>query len=71
MRPEPITESDRQAMRDEMSTEAVLARFDGNATAALDAALHDIVYLRHELILAGLAMSYGYARGWKPKVLAH
>lgn len=70
MRPEPITESDREAMRDEMSIGAVLARFDGDAHAALDAALHDIAFLRQELILAGLAMSYGYARGWKPKVLA-
>lgn len=70
MRPEPFKESDREAMRDEMSVEAVLARFDGDATAALEAALHDITFLQHELTLASLAMSYGYARGWKPKVLA-
>ena len=70
MRPEPFEESDREAMRDEMSIEAVLARFDGDARAALDAALHDIMFLQHEAMLASLAMSYGYARGWKPKVLA-
>lgn len=70
MRPEPFTESDGEALRDELSIEAVLARFDGDAHAALDAALHDITFMRHELILAGLTMSYGYARGWKPKVLA-
>lgn len=63
-------ESDGEAMRDELSIDAVLARFNGDAHAALDAALHDITFLQHELILASLAMSYGYARGWRPKVLA-
>lgn len=46
----------------------VLARFDGDARAALEAALCDIAFLRKEITFASLAMSYGFARGWRPKI---
>lgn len=46
----------------------VLSRFNGDAHAALEAALTDLAFLRRELTLASLAMSYGFARGWRPKI---
>lgn len=49
----------------------VLAQFDGDATAALTAAIEDIAHLRRELALASLAMSYGFARGWRPRLESH
>jgi hypothetical protein len=70
MRPAPAKETAGEAVVNDMSIDAVLARFDGDARAALDAALHDIIFLQHEAMLASLAMSYGYARGWQPKVMA-
>lgn len=51
---------------DEMSVDAVLRRFDGDAVAALAAALEDVTFLRREIEYARLAMSYGFSRGWKP-----
>lgn len=51
---------------DDLSIEAVLARFDGDPYAALGAAIDDISYLHKELTFASLLMSYGYARGWAP-----
>jgi hypothetical protein len=52
----------------DLSLSAVLARFDGDARAALEAALDDIAHLQQELTYASLAMSYGFARGWRPRV---
>lgn len=70
MRPEPLTKSDREDICNELLLGAVLGRFDGDATAALDAASHDISFMQHVSIFESLTMSYGYARGWKHKVLA-
>ncbi len=42
--------------------EGVLARFDGDAHAALAAALEDVTWMRQELQFSSLAMSYGFAR---------
>lgn len=50
----------------DLSMDAVLARFDGNPHAALEAALADVAYLTRELDTASLAMSFGFARGWSP-----
>jgi hypothetical protein len=49
-----------------MEVEVVLARFDGDARAALVAALDDVAFLRREIAFARFAMSYGFARGWRP-----
>lgn len=49
-----------------MDINAVLDRFHGDAVAALSAALEDVAFLRHEIQFARLAMSYGFARGWRP-----
>lgn len=46
--------------------EAVLARFNGDARAALTAAIEDVTFLRREIEFARLAMSYGFSRGWRP-----
>ena len=46
----------------DMSVEAVLSRFNGDARAALAAAIEDIARLDRELQFASLAMSYGFAR---------
>jgi hypothetical protein len=67
MTPEPAKASAGEAVPcDDLTLEAVLARFGGDAHAALEAALSDVAYLRQELGFASLAMSYGFARGWKP-----
>lgn len=55
-----------QIADDPMSIDAVLRRFDGDAHAALAAALDDVTFLRREIEFARLAMSYGFARGWRP-----
>jgi hypothetical protein len=44
----------------------VLNLYDGDALAAIDAMMADIDYLREELTVASLAMSFGFARGWQP-----
>jgi hypothetical protein len=54
---------------DKQDAETVLAQFDGDAMAALKAAIEDIAHLRRELALASLAMSYGFARGWRPQIV--
>lgn len=46
--------------------DSILRRFDGDAHAALRAALDDIAYLRREVEFAALAMSFGFTRGWRP-----
>ena len=53
---------------DSLDIDAVLERFEGNAVAALSAALDDVAFLRREIQFARLAMSYGFARGWRPKL---
>lgn len=60
----PAMAADGEAVPAEvdMTVEAVLARFNGDARAALTAALDDIARLSEELTFASLAMSYGFAR---------
>lgn len=62
----PATVASPQALPNEVS--AVLTRFNGDAVAALSAALSDLRFLQRELSLASLAMSYGFARGWRPSI---
>lgn len=59
--PENVARNDIAADVDSM-----LRRFDGDAHAALRAALDDIAYLRREVEFAALAMSFGFTRGWRP-----
>ena len=51
-----------------LDIDAVLDRFHGDAVAALAAALEDVAFLRREIGFARLAMSYGFARGWRPAI---
>lgn len=51
---------------DAMTVDVVLRNFDGDARAALGAALEDLAFLRREIEFARLAMSYGFSRGWRP-----
>lgn len=64
---EPAKAVDSEA-NDSLDLDAVLARFNGDAVAALQAALEDVAFLRRELTFASLAMSYGFARGWRPAI---
>jgi hypothetical protein len=48
--------------------EAVLAWHDDDPKAAIGALLMDIRHLRHQLMLASIAMSSGFTRGWMPAV---
>jgi len=45
-----------------------LSWHDGDARATVATLLADCAYLRWQLELAGRAMSYGFARGWRPKI---
>ncbi|MCV0394371.1 MAG: hypothetical protein K5872_15975 [Rhizobiaceae bacterium] len=65
---EPAKTREGEAMPD-LAIDDVLIRFDGDHHAALVAALSDIAHLRRELQFASLAMSYGFARGWRPSIL--
>lgn len=65
---EPATATAGNAMADDNSINAVLARFNGDAHAALECALSDIEYLQQQIRFASLAMSYGFARGWRPSI---
>ncbi|QND39017.1 hypothetical protein HB771_16590 [Rhizobium leguminosarum bv. viciae] len=47
--------------------EAVLARHDDNAKAAIRSLLDDCKHLRQQLALAESVMSRGMARGWMPR----
>lgn len=51
---------------DAMTVDVILRNFDGDARAALSAALEDLAFLRREIEFARLAMSYGFTRGWRP-----
>jgi hypothetical protein len=65
---QPAAATASEAMADDNSIGAVLARFNGNAHAALECALSDIAFLQKEITYASLAMSYGFARGWRPSI---
>lgn len=53
---------------DSLTLENVLARFNGDAQAALAVAIEDIRYLERELGYASVCMSIGFARGWRPGI---
>lgn len=63
---EPAKATSGEALTESMDVEAVLARFGGDPIAALTAAMEDVIFLRREIEFARLAMSYGFARGWRP-----
>ena len=46
----------------------VLAYHDGDVRAAIKALLSDRDFLVKEIEYASLAMSMGFARGWKPTI---
>jgi len=46
----------------------VLAYHNGDVRAAIEALLKDRDFLMKEIEYASLAMSMGFARGWKPTV---
>lgn len=48
--------------------EMVLAYHKGDAWAAIEALLKDRDFLVKEIEYASVAMSMGFARGWKPTV---
>ncbi|MBK0023098.1 hypothetical protein IAE29_19535 [Ochrobactrum sp. S46] len=49
--------------------ELVLAYQKGDVRAAIEALLKDRDFLVKEIEYASLAMSMGFARGWKPTVI--
>lgn len=67
---EPAMATAGEAVPDTPSSDAesVLALFDGDAKAAIEALIADRAFLVRELDYASLAMSFGFSRGWKPKV---
>lgn len=46
--------------------EQVLAYYQGDVRAAIEGLLKDRDFLVKEIEYASLAMSFGFARGWKP-----
>lgn len=46
----------------------VLDYYNGDVRAAIEALLKDRDFLAKEIEYASLAMSFGFARGWKPTV---
>ncbi len=48
--------------------EMVLAYYGGDVRAAIEGLLKDRDFLVKEIEYASLAMSFGFARGWKPTV---
>lgn len=47
--------------------EAVLNAYDGDAIAALRGVIADAAFLHNELRIASAFLSYGAARGWRPR----
>lgn len=58
-RPAPRIEPD--------DVDLMIIEHGGDIRAALAKSMLEVAELREELIFASLAMSYGFARGWKPK----
>lgn len=66
MQTEPVKSGSRSSREMVEDVDSILQRFDGDARAALRAALDDIAFLRREVEFAAMAMSFGFARGWRP-----
>ncbi|MFC0245774.1 hypothetical protein ACFOLL_12850 [Falsochrobactrum ovis] len=47
----------------------VLAYYKGDVRAAIEGLLKDRDFLVKEIEYASIAMSFGFARGWKPTVI--
>lgn len=58
-RPAPIVEPD--------DVDLMIIEHAGDIRAALAASMAEAAELREEITFASLAMSFGFARGWKPK----
>ena len=52
----------------EDEVDLVLSYHQGDVRAAIEALLKDRDFLVKEIEYASLAMSFGFARGWKPTV---
>lgn len=59
-RPAPLVEPD--------DIDWMIIEHGGDVRAALETSMSEVERLREELAFATLAMSYGFARGWQPKV---
>lgn len=59
-RPAPLVEPD--------DIDWMILEHGGDVRAALETSMSEVERLRKELAFATLAMSYGFARGWQPKV---
>jgi hypothetical protein len=47
--------------------EALLVAHEGNALAALRDVIADACFLHEQLLIASTFISYGAARGWRPR----
>jgi hypothetical protein len=65
MSAKPTFRADGEALPEPM-VDKVLAVYAGDHRAAIEALLADRAYLERELAFASLAMSFGFARGWRP-----
>lgn len=46
----------------------VLSYYKGDTRAAIKALLEDREFLSNQVAIASMAVSHGYARGWKPTI---
>lgn len=60
---EPVKAPAREAVSD---VDVILAKFRGDARAAIASMAADVAHLERELSFASLAMGFGFARGWRP-----
>ncbi len=55
----------------ENEADQLIAEHGGDANTAIAKLVEERAYLTKELEYASLAMGFGYARGWKPKLSRH
>lgn len=58
------------ALKHDEEIDQLIAEHGGDVHAAIEQLLSEKNFLIKELEYASLAMGFGYARGWKPKMLA-
>ncbi|CAN7327499.1 CUE domain-containing protein [Phyllobacterium sp. LjRoot231] len=56
------------ALKHDDDVERLIAEHNGDVQAAIEILLSERSFLIKELEYASLAMGYGFARGWKPKL---
>ncbi|EJN04179.1 hypothetical protein [Phyllobacterium sp. YR531] len=61
-----MNETDRSY---EDEADQLIAEHEGDANAAIARLIEERSFLTKELEYASLAMGFGFARGWKPKLL--